>query len=140
MGHDHGHAYEGAHDHAPKNYGRAFIVGIALNMIFVAVEAAYGISAHSVALVADAAHNLSDVLGLALAWGAFLLAQRKPSRRRTYGLRKTTILAALANSVLLLLAIGAVLALTAFGTFLCHVCSAILRNSGRQNGRLRRAP
>lgn len=108
MGHDHAHAHEGGHQHAPRNYGRAFIIGIALNVVFVVVEAAYGISSGSVALVADAAHNLSDVLGLALAWAAFVLAQRKPSRRRTYGLRKTTVLAALANSVLLLVAIGGV--------------------------------
>lgn len=108
MGHDHAHAHGGGHQHAPRNYGRAFIIGIALNVVFVVVEAAYGISSGSVALVADAAHNLSDVLGLALAWAAFVLAQRKPSRRRTYGLRKTTVLAALANSVLLLVAIGGV--------------------------------
>lgn len=108
MGHDHAHAHGGGHQHAPKSYGPAFIIGISLNLVFVIVETAYGISARSVALVADAAHNLSDVLGLALAWTAFLLAQRKPSRRRTYGLRKTTVLAALGNAVLLLVAVGGV--------------------------------
>jgi len=106
MGHDHTHDH--GHDHGRKNYGRAFIIGISLNLVFVIVETVYGISARSVALVADAAHNLSDVLGLAFAWAAFLLAQRKPSRRRTYGFRKTTVLAALGNSVLLLVAVGGV--------------------------------
>jgi len=97
-----------AHDHAPS-YGRAFAFGIALNGIFVVVEAVYGFMAGSVALVADAAHNLSDVLGLGLAWGALALARRKPTHRRTYGLRKTTILAALANAVFLFIAVGGVL-------------------------------
>lgn len=104
--HDHGSAHDG--HHGPRSYGRAFAVGIALNMVFVIVETVYGLVAGSVALVADAAHNLSDVLGLGLAWAAFVLAQRKPTRQRTYGLRKTTILAALANSALLLVAIGGV--------------------------------
>lgn len=106
MGHDHAHDHR--HDHSPKSYGRPFIIGISLNLVFVVVETVYGISSGSVALVADAAHNLSDVLGLAFAWAGFLLAQRKPSRRRTYGFRKTTVLAALGNSVLLLVAIGGV--------------------------------
>lgn len=106
MGHD--HAHDQGHHHTPKNYGKAFVIGISLNLVFVAVETVYGIVSHSVALVADAAHNLSDVLGLAFAWAAFLLARRKPSKRRTYGLRKTTVLAALGNSVLLLVAIGGV--------------------------------
>lgn len=100
-GHAHGHAQG-----APR--GRAFAVGTALNLTFVAVEFGYGLAAHSMALVADAAHNLSDVLGLVLAWAATALARRKPSPRRTYGLRSSTILAALANAVLLLAAVGAV--------------------------------
>lgn len=110
MGHEHGHGHTHGHghDHARKDYGRAFVVGIALNVVFVAVEAAYGVASGSVALIADAAHNLTDVLGLAVAWAAFLLARKKPSRRHTYGLRKTTVLAALANAVLLLVAIGGV--------------------------------
>jgi cobalt-zinc-cadmium efflux system protein len=101
-GHDHGHEHGHDHGHVPTNIGRAFAIGVALNLAFVAVEASYGLIAHSVALVADAAHNLSDVLGLMLAWGASVLAKRKPSRRRTYGLRRSTILASLANAVLLL--------------------------------------
>ncbi len=108
MGHEHSHAIGDGHAHAPKDFGRAFLVGIALNVAFVVVESAYGVAAGSVALIADAAHNLSDVLGLAFAWAAFLLAKRKPSRRHTYGLRKGTVLAALANAVLLLVTIGGV--------------------------------
>ncbi len=84
------------------------MVGIALNVAFVAIEATFGVLSRSVALVADAAHNLSDVLGLAMAGGAYVLAQRTPSARRTYGLRKTTVLAALANALFLMLAIGGV--------------------------------
>lgn len=106
MAHDHG-GHDHAHGHG-ANVGTTFLVGIGLNVVFVGVEAAYGVASGSVALVADAAHNLSDVLGLAVAWAAFLLARRKPSRRRTYGLRKTTVLAALANAVLLLVAVGGV--------------------------------
>ena len=106
MGHD--HAHEHRHEHGTKGYGRAFAIGISLNIVFVAVETAYGVAAGSVALVADAAHNLSDVLGLAFAWAAFVLAQRTPTRQRTYGLRKTTVLAALGNAVLLLVAVGGV--------------------------------
>jgi cobalt-zinc-cadmium efflux system protein len=104
---------EHAHDHAAvppaSQLGKAFAIGIVLNLTFVCVEATYGWLAHSVALVADAAHNLSDVLGLAIAWGATILARRLPSLRRTYGLRRSTILAALANAVLLLVAVGGVL-------------------------------
>ncbi len=103
MSHDHRHD----HAHGPADPGRAFAVGVALNMAFVIVEVVTGIVSGSIALVADAGHNLSDVLGLALAWGAARLAKRKPSRRRTYGLRRTTILASLANAILLLVAVGA---------------------------------
>jgi cobalt-zinc-cadmium efflux system protein len=99
-----------AHDHAygPSTYGRAFAIGVALNIGFVAIEFLYGRLANSLALVADAGHNVSDVLGLLLAWGASILAQRQPSQRRTYGFRRSTILAALANAVVLLIAIGAI--------------------------------
>ena len=97
------------HEHEPPSYGRAFAIGMALNGVFVVIEAVFGITSGSVALVADAAHNSSDVLGLGLAWGAFVLARRRPTHRRTYGLRKTTVLAAVANSVLLFVAIGVVL-------------------------------
>lgn len=112
MAHDHarehGHGHSHAHGQPPKSYSGAFLVGIGLNVVFVVVEAAYGLASGSVALVADAAHNLSDVLGLGFAWAAILLAQRKPSKRRTYGFRKTTVLAALGNSVLLLVVVGGV--------------------------------
>ena len=87
----------------------AFALGIALNLAFVAVEAGVGIVAGSMALVADAGHNLSDVLALVIAWGASVLAARAPSDRFTYGFKSSTILAALANASLLMLALGAIL-------------------------------
>lgn len=108
MTHDHHHEAGHAHAHGSPSTGRAFAVGIGLNATFVTIEAVYGVLSGSMALVADAAHNLSDVLGLFLAWGAVVLARRKPSKRRTYGLRRSTVLAALANAVLLLAAVGAV--------------------------------
>jgi len=104
MAHDHAHA----HGHAKPGTGRAFLVGITLNLTFVVVEAVFGLLSHSLALIADAGHNLSDVLGLALSWAAMVLARRKPSARRTYGLRGTTILASLANALVLLFVIGGV--------------------------------
>ncbi len=97
-----------SHHHHPHDFGRAFGIGIALNVAFVAVEAIYGGIAHSLALLADAGHNLSDVLGLVLAWGATVLVRRLPTRRRTYGLRKTSILASLSNGLLLLVAISVI--------------------------------
>jgi cobalt-zinc-cadmium efflux system protein len=102
MGHDH-HHHLGAADH-----GRAFAVGVALNGLFVILEASFGVYAQSLALLADAGHNLSDVLGLLLAWGAVKLARQPPTQRRTYGLRRSTILAALTNAVLLLVAVGGI--------------------------------
>jgi cobalt-zinc-cadmium efflux system protein len=112
MAHDHqhdghGHGHHG-HDHAPKTFGRAFAIGIALNIIYVAAEAVYGIAAHSLALLADAGHNLGDVLGLVAAWVAASLGQRRPSRTYTYGLRGSSILAALGNAVALLLITGGI--------------------------------
>src|SRR5687768_5956140 len=104
--HGHGHHHGHGHSHAPANFGRAFAIGIALNLGFVVIEAAYGFWANSMALLADAGHNLSDVLGLVLAWGATVLAKRPPSRRFSYGLRGTTILAALANAIILLVAVA----------------------------------
>lgn len=110
--HDHsshghsGHAHGAGHSHAPADFGRAFLIGIALNVGFVAIEAAYGVLANSMALLADAGHNLSDVLGLAVAWLAHSLSKRPPSERFTYGLRGSSILAALFNAVLLLLTVG----------------------------------
>ena len=108
MAHEHSQSDGHSHSHASKTFGSAFAIGISLNLIFVVVEAMYGVSAGSVALISDAAHNLSDVLGLVFAWGAIVLARRRPSSRRTYGLRKSTVLAALLNAVLLLIAIGGV--------------------------------
>ncbi|HEX5265052.1 MAG TPA: cation diffusion facilitator family transporter [Phenylobacterium sp.] len=107
-GHGHGHGHGHHHHHAPADMGRAFAIGVGLNTLFVAVEVAAGFWANSMALLADAGHNLSDVLALLLAWGATILAKRAPTARRTYGLRKGTILASLANAVFLLLAIGAI--------------------------------
>ena len=101
--HSHGHHH---HAHRPADYGKAFAIGIALNLAFVAVEAFYGFVSNSMALLADAGHNLSDVLGLAAAWVAAILAKRPPSRRFSYGFRAASILAALANSVILLIAVG----------------------------------
>jgi len=110
-GHDHGHHHghsHGGHSHAPKDFGRAFAIGVVLNFGFVLVEVATGLFSHSLALLADAGHNLSDVLSLLLAWGSVVLAKRAPSPRRTYGLRKATILASLTNAVLLLVAVGVI--------------------------------
>lgn len=96
------------HNHGTSNYSRAFAIGIALNLGFVIVEFIYGRFAHSLALVADAGHNLSDVLSLALAWGAAVLSRRRPTEDRTYGFRRSSILASLINAVVLLIAIGAI--------------------------------
>jgi cobalt-zinc-cadmium efflux system protein len=96
------------HIHRPANYHRAFAIGVSLNVGFVITEAVLGIVANSLALLADAGHNLSDVLGLLLAWGASYLAVRRPTERRTFGLRRSSILAALLNAVLLLIAVGAI--------------------------------
>ncbi|WP_062345790.1 cation diffusion facilitator family transporter [Novosphingobium sp. CCH12-A3] len=109
-GHGHGHDHHGhGHSHAPANFGRAFAVGITLNLGFVVVEAVYGVIAGSMALVADAGHNLSDVLGLVIAWTASVLAARPPSARFTYGFKSSSILAALGNAAFLLVALGAIL-------------------------------
>src|SRR4051794_5318662 len=114
-GHDHaqgdhaGHSHgPGGHVHAPASFGMAFAIGISLNTIFVVVEAVYGYASGSMALVADAGHNLSDVLGLIAAWTAAVLSKRAPTPRFTYGLRGSSILAALFNAVFLLVAVGAI--------------------------------
>jgi cobalt-zinc-cadmium efflux system protein len=96
------------HAHQPKGHDRAYALGIALNLGFVAIESVYGVLAHSMALLADAGHNLGDVLALALAWGASVLGRREPSQRFTYGLRSSTILAALVNAMLLMLVVGGI--------------------------------
>ena len=106
--HHHHHANGGGHVHAPASFGRAFAIGIALNTGFVVVEAIYGVLANSVALLADAGHNLGDVLGLLVAWTASVLVRRAPSARFTYGLRGSSILAALFNAVFLLVTVGAI--------------------------------
>jgi cobalt-zinc-cadmium efflux system protein len=96
------------HSHSPKKYNRAFLIGTILNVGFVLVEAWFGSIAHSLALLADAGHNFSDVLGLLLAWVASYLVQRPPDRKYTYGLRRSSILAALLNAILLLLTMGGI--------------------------------
>jgi len=106
--HDHSHGHHHGHGIDPEQHGRAFAIAIVLNTGFVIVEMAYGFIANSTALMADAGHNLSDVLGLMLAWGAAVLGRKAPSERFTYGLRSTSILAAMANAMLLLLACGAI--------------------------------
>lgn len=102
MAHDH------AHDHAPADFGRAFAIGIALNVGFVAVEAGYGLASGSLALVADAGHNASDVLGLLLAWGAAWAVKRRPTTSFTFGWRRSSIMAALINAVALLMAVAVI--------------------------------
>ncbi|ODP38654.1 cation diffusion facilitator family transporter [Sphingomonas turrisvirgatae] len=104
----HGHSHSHGHSHAPADFGRAFLIATTLNLAFVFVEGAAGLWTGSMALLADAGHNLSDVLGLLIAWGGASLAKRPASRRFTYGLRSSTILAALGNAVLLLFAVGAI--------------------------------
>jgi cobalt-zinc-cadmium efflux system protein len=107
--HDHSHGIGHHHHHGdPKTMGRAFAIAIVLNLGFVVVEFFYGFLANSTALMADAGHNLSDVLGLMLAWGAAILAKRQPSARYTYGLRGTSMLAALFNGMLLMAACGVI--------------------------------
>lgn len=108
--HDHDHNHTGAHNHhpAPKDFGKAFVIGIILNSAFIVAETAYCLAANSLALLADAGHNASDVLGLFMAWGATLLAQRKPSGRYTYGLQSSSIIAALANAIILLVVTGGI--------------------------------
>ncbi|MBB5045435.1 cobalt-zinc-cadmium efflux system protein [Rhodopseudomonas rhenobacensis] len=106
-GHSHAHG-PGGHSHAPKDFGTAFAIGILLNTGFVIGEAAFGYASNSMALVADAGHNLSDVLGLLVAWSAAVLSKRPPSQRYTYGLRGSSILAALFNAAFLLVAVGAI--------------------------------
>lgn len=108
--HDHAHDHHDAHGHhhptPPASFSRAFALGIGLNLAFVAIEAFYGWQINSLALLADAGHNLSDVAGLLLAWVAALAGRLQPNVRHTYGWRRASILAAFANAVLLLVAMG----------------------------------
>lgn len=111
MSDDHSHDHKtkgGAHGHDVVDFGRAFVIGIILNFAFVVVEVVYGVLAHSMALVADAGHNLSDVLGLALSLGATILAKRRATSRHTYGFRRSTILASLTNALVLLFVTGGI--------------------------------
>ncbi|MGZ6042117.1 MAG: cation diffusion facilitator family transporter [Asticcacaulis sp.] len=117
-GHDHGHDKPGHHDHrghdhghhhhAPANFGWRFLTAIALNGLFIAAEIVFGFRANSLALLADAGHNVSDVLGLIMAWTAWWLGKKAPGPRFTYGYRGASIMAALLNSVLLLVAVGGI--------------------------------
>jgi cobalt-zinc-cadmium efflux system protein len=118
--HAHGHAHHDAHGHphdhhghshahAPASFDRAFAIGVGLNVAFVAAELVFGLRTHSLALIADAGHNLGDVLGLVLAWAGTVLARREPTPRRTYGMRRFSILAAIANAGILLIAVGAII-------------------------------
>ncbi len=104
----HHHAHAHGHAHAPADFGRAFAIGVALNLAYVGIEAGIGVWMGSLALIADAGHNLSDVLGLAAAWAASLMAKAKPTPRFTYGYGAASILAALFNALLLLVACGAI--------------------------------
>ncbi len=106
--HDHGHSHGHGHAHGPARHDTAFAVGIGLNTAFMIAEVIFGLAANSVALVADAAHNAGDVLGLLLAWGAAWLARRPPTPRRTYGWGRSSIMAALLNSAVLLVSVGAI--------------------------------
>jgi cobalt-zinc-cadmium efflux system protein len=108
--HEHSHAHGSVgHSHAPDSFGMAFAVGVALNMSIVIVQLVFGYAANSLALMADAAHNFSDVIGLLLAWGAAWLALRRPTQQHTYGYRRASILAALINAGMLLLAVGGII-------------------------------
>ncbi|QDU80960.1 Cadmium, cobalt and zinc/H(+)-K(+) antiporter [Polystyrenella longa] len=109
--HDHGHSHS-------QNYNRSFALGVILNLIYIVVEAVYGILSGSLALLADAGHNLSDVLGLLLAWAAYYLSNLKPTERHTYGWGASTILAALLNALILIAALGGICweAISRFGT------------------------
>ena len=105
---DHEHAHDHGHAHAPPSNNKAFAIGITLNAAFVVAEVVYGLSANSLALLSDAGHNLSDVFGLLIAWGAIHLGKSLPTKHRTYGLRRSSILAALVNAVVLLVVVGGI--------------------------------
>lgn len=107
-GHSHDHHHGHGHVHEPASYGAAFLIGVTLNVAYIVAETVWGLMAHSLSLLSDAGHNLSDVLGLGAAWLAHSLAKRAPSARFTYGLKRSTILSALSNAVLLLLVTGGI--------------------------------
>jgi cobalt-zinc-cadmium efflux system protein len=110
------HTHSHTHDHAPANFDKRFSIGIALNLGVVVVEIVFGLASHSLALLSDAGHNATDVLALALAWIASVLVQRRPTSRRTYGLRRSSILAALFNAIMLIVIVGGI-AYEAIGRF-----------------------
>src|SRR5438067_9961321 len=107
-GHDHSHDHAG-HSHTPDNFGAAFAIGAALNTAFVVAELIFGYAANSLALISDAVHNLSDVIALLLAWAAAWLSRKQPTQQHTYGYRRASILAALFNAGLLLVAVGGII-------------------------------
>jgi cobalt-zinc-cadmium efflux system protein len=109
--HDHGHSHSHGHvghSHAPDHFGFAFAVGVTLNTVFVIAELVFGYAANSLALISDAVHNFSDVISLLLAWAALWLARKQPTQQHTYGYRRASILAALVNAGLLLIAVGGI--------------------------------
>jgi len=107
-GHGDGHGGGHSHDHGPKDFGRAFALGIIIQSVFIVAEIIVGLASHSLAVLADAGHNVSDVLALTLAWGATYLGKRKATKGRTYGLRSASILAAVANAITLVFVNGGV--------------------------------
>lgn len=106
--HRHNHAHDGGNHGRARSFGRACAIGIALNSGFIVAEVIFGLAAHSLSLIADAAHNLGDVLSLLMVWGAMSLGRRLPTRKRTYGYGRSSILASLANAVILLIGVGAI--------------------------------
>ena len=116
-----GHSHHHHHHQSPAAIGKLFAIGVALNVLYIIIEAAYGLIVHSMALLSDAGHNLSDVLGLLLSWGAIYLTTKRPTKSRTYGYRKSSILAAFLNAVMLFIAIGAI-AIEAIQRFTSQRC------------------
>jgi cobalt-zinc-cadmium efflux system protein len=106
--HGHHHGQHHGHNHAPATFGAAFAIATVLNMALVAIQATYGVLAHSMALLADAGHNAGDVLALVLAWGSHAISQKHPTERYTYGFRSSSIIAALINATILLVVTGAI--------------------------------
>ena len=106
--HHHHHSHDEDHHHAPKDFGRAFLIGIILNTLFILIEVIWGVKANSLALLADAGHNASDVMALFIAWGASWLVKRAPSDKFTYGLRSSSIIASLVNAITLLVVVGGI--------------------------------
>jgi cobalt-zinc-cadmium efflux system protein len=104
----HGHAHHHGHHHGPSQHDQAFAIGAGVNLAFAVAEIGFGFAANSVALIADAVHNLGDVLGLLLGWMAVWLHRRPPTQRRTYGWGRFSIVAALANAAILLISVGAI--------------------------------